>query len=891
MKKYFLSIVALAGMLFATSCQESLVEPQMEGPTTFTVQVPDAMGTKAIGEASSVNKLFVEVYSNGTSIFKKTQYINGSTTVSLDLIKGQTYQIVFWAQKGDSYVKEGDGLAEINIPTEFHNNESGAAFYAYETFKIDGNAKTVTLRRPFAQLNLGTTALSLDTDASDADVQLISSSVTLETATKFSTIFGAGINVDTRTYAASISSFGDEKLTLANGDEYVYVSMDYLPVVYGGDVVELGVVIETNLGTITHNFTNVPIQKNYRTNIVGNLISSKTDFVVEVEDEWAGEENYNAEWGNLLSAAKNGGTLTLSADVVVPETIIIEKDLTLNLNGKTIKNELGTKASAVGTDLIIVNEGATLTIEGDGTIEAVSGNDGYAIIADGRVIINGGTIKSGIDQNNEPNAVVYARKNGKVYVNGGQFPNEHNSKFVLNKKDAHRATTTIEVRGGKFYNFNPQNNAAEGDNTNFVAEAEGYRVYEKDGWYEVYLDTNIVNLYNAASNGGEVTLTDDVTLTSPLIIKKSVKLNLGDKTITGGKDYVQGLTGIDIAAITVDGGNLIIEGEGSIIGSEYGVYAKNGGTLTVKGGELKGKTSAIQIAEAQVNIEGGKFSNTDDSDRRYVINCLDANWKDNTAKVNITGGSFYMFDPSNNAAEGTGTNFLTNEYSSLPNGDWFDVVIGASSKQQLLDLLSDPNISEINLASNIDMGSGDAGRAIEIDRDLIFNMNNKELKVKTTKANYFAYGFIVNGTKNVEFNDAKINGDGMYIVSGANVVYNGGEYFLSASETARYTFYVATNNQLTTLTINDGEFSIDLVNRSRVSYICSAGNSIVYINGGHFGEPSTEINSYPPFRVMNGGKIILSGGTFKFNPITYGATLAEGYEISKNAGVWTVVRK
>ncbi len=505
MKKYFLSIVALAGMLFATSCQESLVEPQMEGPTTFTVQLPEGMGTKAIGDASNVNKLFVEVYSNGTSIFKKSQEItNGSTTVSLDLIKGQEYQIVFWAQKDNSYITDftTQGLAEISIPTGFHNNESGAAFYAYETFKIDGNAKTVTLRRPFAQLNLGTTALSLDTDASSSDVQLLSSSVTLATATKFSTIFGAGINVDTRTYTASISSFGDEKLTLANGDEYVYVSMDFLPVVYGRDVVELGVVIETNLGTITHNFTNVPIQKNYRTNIVGNLISSKTDFVVEVEDEWAGEENYNAEWGNLLSAAKNGGTLTLSADVVVPETIIIEKDLTLNLNGKTIKNEIGTKASAVGTDVIIVNEGATLTIEGDGTIEAVSGNDGYAIISEGIVIINGGTIKSGIDQNNEPNAVVYARKNGKVYVNGGEFPNEHKSKFVLNKKDAHRATTTIEVRGGKFYNFNPQNNAAEGDNTNFVAD--GYGVYEKDGCYEVMYTAGVKEIDAVVNNSDEL---------------------------------------------------------------------------------------------------------------------------------------------------------------------------------------------------------------------------------------------------------------------------------------------------------------------------------------------------------------------------------------------------
>ena len=62
MKKYFLSLVAMAAMLFATSCQESLVEPQMEGPTTFTVQLPDQMGTKAIGSKANVNQLLVAVY-------------------------------------------------------------------------------------------------------------------------------------------------------------------------------------------------------------------------------------------------------------------------------------------------------------------------------------------------------------------------------------------------------------------------------------------------------------------------------------------------------------------------------------------------------------------------------------------------------------------------------------------------------------------------------------------------------------------------------------------------------------------------------------------------------------------------------------------------------------
>ena len=128
---------------------------------------------------------------------------------------------------------------------------------------------------------------------------------------------------------------------------------------------------------------------------------------------------------------------------------------------------------SANTSTTLTTPSATLTIEGEGTVEAVTGNDGYAVIAEGTVIINSGTFKSGVDADSAPNAVIYARENGKVYVNGGNFPNDNSSKFVLNKKDAHRATTTIEVTGGTFGAFNPGNNAAEGTGTNFLAE--GYK--------------------------------------------------------------------------------------------------------------------------------------------------------------------------------------------------------------------------------------------------------------------------------------------------------------------------------------------------------------------------------------------------------------------------------
>ena len=161
----------------------------------------------------------------------------------------------------------------------------------------------------------------------------------------------------------------------------------------------------------------------------------------------------------------------------MPKNVVIQKPLQayFRINGRRVGQFERT--------IIIVEEGATLTINGDGDITAVTGNDGYAVISEGTLIINGGTYHAGVDENGKANAVIYARGNGKIYVNGGTFPNEANSTFVLNKKDSDRATTEIVVKGGTFTNFDPANNAAEGAGTNFVAE--GYKVTNVGDYYYV----------------------------------------------------------------------------------------------------------------------------------------------------------------------------------------------------------------------------------------------------------------------------------------------------------------------------------------------------------------------------------------------------------------------
>lgn len=218
-------------------------------------------------------------------------------------------------------------------------------------------------------------------------------------------------------------------------------------------------------------------------NVAGGL--KPIEFEAEVED-WvnAGDQGFfgvqevDTE-AELVAAIAKGGSVKLMENITISSTLNITSDTDLNLNGKTLTN----KVENTATDVIVVAEGVQLTINGEGTVEAVTGNDGYTVISEGTVIINSGTFKSGVDAEGAPNAVIYARENGKVYVNGGNFPNENSSKFVLNKKDADRATTTIEVRGGTYGAFNPGNNAAEGAGTNFVAP--GYESVAEGDYFVV----------------------------------------------------------------------------------------------------------------------------------------------------------------------------------------------------------------------------------------------------------------------------------------------------------------------------------------------------------------------------------------------------------------------
>lgn len=175
----------------------------------------------------------------------------------------------------------------------------------------------------------------------------------------------------------------------------------------------------------------------------------------------------------LTAAIAAGESIVLVDDITIPSSIQIRNSVVLNLNGHNIiapKPEEGE-----GFDAIWVLTGGELVINGEGNITGSY----YGLYAGGnaKVTINSGNY-FGIA------AAIYAQSTAVVEINDGTFMAENDSpeydpqQFTLNIKDG--SSAQILVKGGKYYKFDPANNTAEGENTNFVVE--GYTSVQ-DGDY------------------------------------------------------------------------------------------------------------------------------------------------------------------------------------------------------------------------------------------------------------------------------------------------------------------------------------------------------------------------------------------------------------------------
>ena len=114
----------------------------------------------------------------------------------------------------------------------------------------------------------------------------------------------------------------------------------------------------------------------------------------------------------------------------------------------------------------------------------------------------------------------------------------------------------------------------------------------------------------------------------------------------------------------------------------YGINVRKGAAVAINGGYYYGGGTAVQVQEGTLVLNGGTFACEPFGDPygcNFLINCVDSAYKNGTAKVIIQSGTFINFAPSNNSAEGAGTNFVAAGYKVVPqtqtNGDiWYTVV-------------------------------------------------------------------------------------------------------------------------------------------------------------------------------------------------------------------------
>ena len=351
----------------------------------------------------------------------------------------------------------------------------------------------------------------------------------------------------------------------------------------------------------------------------------------------------------------------------------------MGINTETmITSESG---NCIGT---AVNSKPNVTID-FGTLTSNGTTWGAGVVywaSEGTLTITGGTFTASSAEGSEA-AAVY-QKNGTVKISGTTAKLLGSNALVVKSGEGSTGTMVTELSGGT-YSTRPEDSWV----------VEGKEIHEVDGLYkvegpyvvEVTLKDGTVTKYDswfsAFTNGtaqyknATVKLLKDIETTTLVSTYANVTIDFNGHTLAVSSNKN------DVAAITLLTGNpgtanvtlMDSVGNGGLktTGTIYGVtVAGTGATLTVESGNYNCETTAVQVENGTAYIKGGTFQ-TEAADKSYLLNCIDAAFKDGTAKIEVTGGTFYGFDPANNKAEGEGTSFVPAGYVSTKGADGYTV--------------------------------------------------------------------------------------------------------------------------------------------------------------------------------------------------------------------------
>lgn len=431
-------------------------EPEPEPERVLDTAVPGA-ATKINSLSYFVYKEIEEIYETGggpgwtdtrivyvpTETYGTVSMTGLTTTLDIPLVKGIPYRIVFWAdaygfnEKSPYSFDKQTGKISIDFDKIESNKEQYDAFFGSVDIEnpSGGRIYSATLKRPFAQINMGVNmdevvALGVSRDR-------ILTGIEVECANAINIVKDGWYraeyeDIDVRTFKlASIPSNYPEFKFPVEPEKYDYICLNYVVPYDHYDAIPLkfNYVVD---GVEQSRTINIPLQINYRTNIYGDLLTAANRVKVTIDpffsEEYGGDHNvdYEPVLTPLHETAKYGGRFVLEEDWEVYETIVVEDDLVVDLNNHTILKTADKPGQNV---LFVVENGASLTFEGMGYVKAVGASAGNNIA----VRLKGPGVTP------------------LLYIWGGNFDGDIIGTNAIDEIDD---TGAVTITGGAFKNYN-----------------------------------------------------------------------------------------------------------------------------------------------------------------------------------------------------------------------------------------------------------------------------------------------------------------------------------------------------------------------------------------------------------------------------------------------------
>ena len=411
-------------------------------------------------------------------------------------------------------------LQNITIKEDALNDERADAYFKsfeYTPANNTHNRTEATLTRPYAKMRVVATdlaELNLNIDPASVEVAYTAKHPALfnavtgevEAFTEVETIYEyeyaeiSKLDLSKHVYTANYDDkekFGYNPVIGERRHSHMTLFTDYILADDAQQAISFKMSVKDGNGEnikITDFNTTIPIQRNHLTTIIGNVLTSGMDVKITIDDNFASEAETGASLERrLLETLINGGKFTLTEDLTLTAphylqgTVDCAADAVIDLNGHNLKYVI---PSDVAEDVankyaifVRVNENASLTFVGEGNVIS----DGYiASVNKGGVLnVSEGTFKTN-------SCTVFQSNGGEINIAGGVFEAEAyngDHRYTINFVDSQKQEGLIEITGGSFLKYNPEESLSENPAMNFVAA--GYTAIENGDYFDVVVARNI----------------------------------------------------------------------------------------------------------------------------------------------------------------------------------------------------------------------------------------------------------------------------------------------------------------------------------------------------------------------------------------------------------------